>query len=101
MSTKDKLNDHMAKAFDEFLDKHNILFKENSKVDPDLIPELAGQLIDIFEDFLDTKQVNIHNSEKEEYKTEDPSDTVANIYGTDYYYLETKIKETLENWNLI
>lgn len=101
MPTKDKLNDHMTKAFNEFLDKNNILFKENSKIDPDLIPELTGQIIDIFEDFLDTKQITIPNPERDEYKSEDPLDTVANIYGEDYDYLETQIKETLKRWNLI
>lgn len=101
MFTKAKLNEHMTKAFNEFLDKNNILFKENTRISPDVVPELTGQFIDIFEDFLDMKQVTIPNSEKDEYKSEDPLDTVANIYGSDYDYLDTQIKETLKRWNLI
>lgn len=101
MSTKTKLNEHMTKAFNDFLDENNILFKENTKVNPNDIPELTGQFIDIFEDFLEEKQITIPNPERNEYKSNDPLDTAAIIYGSDYDYLETKIKETLEHWNLI
>ena len=101
MFIKAKLNDHMTKAFNKFLDENNILFKENTRIDPNNIPELTGQFIDIFEDFLDAKHVTIPNPERDKYKNKDHLDTVANIYGSDYDYLQTQIEETLKRWNLI
>ena len=63
--------------------------------------EFVGQLIDIFEDFLEEKGqlthmigVNIPNEEKEE------SDDPAILYGSDYEYLESEIMDTLVNWGV-
>jgi len=64
--------------------------------------ELLGQIIDIFEDFLEEKGVTIPNCEKEEAVEdgEDP-DSVCNIYGTDYGDLSDQIEHTLIMWGLI
>lgn len=51
----------------------------------------AQIIIDIFESFLEEKEVNIDNPEKE-----GDEDNVAIIYGTDYGYLEDRIQEVLD-----
>ena len=57
--------------------------------------ELIGQLVDVFEDFLDARGIGILNPEK----NEDPD--AANIYGTDYSEIADGLEATLTNWNLI
>lgn len=57
--------------------------------------EMLGQIIDIFEDFLDSKRITIPNDEKDE------DADAANIYGTDYGFLSDQIEATLINWGLI
>ena len=51
--------------------------------------ETIGRFIDIFEDFLEEKGVEIPNDEK------DQDDDAANIYGTDYGILESRIESLL------
>lgn len=60
------------------------------------LPEFIGQIIDIFEDFLDEKGIRIDNPEREGEDTEE----AANIYGSDYGALEDEIKELLVNWEI-
>ena len=67
------------------------------KVAREDVPELIGQFIDTFEDFLDEKGVKIPNDEKSEVDENDS----ANIYGTDYDILSEEIKEILTRWELI
>lgn len=62
--------------------------------------ELIGQLIDIFEDFLDDKGITVQNHERDE-DVNLISEESANIYGEDYYTLEEKITDTLQKWNII
>ena len=59
-------------------------------------PEFIGQIIDIFEDFLESKGIDIENPEK----AEDP-DSEAIIYGTDYCELESRLEKTLINWGIL
>ena len=59
------------------------------------MPEFVGQIIDIFEDFLEEKGIAIPNPERDE----DP-DNEAIIYGSDYGTLQDKIEDTLRNWKL-
>lgn len=59
--------------------------------------ECVGQIVDIFEDFLDKKGVVLENDEKTDEDT-DP-ETTANIYGTDYGYLQDRLEKLLYNWN--
>lgn len=63
--------------------------------------ELVGQIIDIFEDFLEEKGIQIDNPEKDEAVIcgEHPDD-LAIIYGTDYGELQSQIEATLVRWKL-
>ena len=56
--------------------------------------EFIGQIIDLFEDFLDEK---ISNPEA----VEDGEENAAIIYGGDYDTLHDQIQGVLENWNII
>lgn len=62
--------------------------------------EFIGQIIDIFEDFLEEKGINIQNEDREDDADLD-KESAAIIYGNDYYLLEEKISETLANWNIV
>lgn len=63
--------------------------------------ELIGQIIDIFEDFLEEKGVRIPNDERDEECQNDLLDNAANIYGMDYEILSTQIESTLRAWDLL
>ena len=67
------------------------------KIEKNNIPELIGQFIDIFEDFLYEKGIEIKNPEREDDENED----AAIIYGSDYDRLAEPIKNTLVNWEMI
>lgn len=71
-----------------------------NKIDNNDIPEFIGQIIDIFEDFLDERGIVINNPERDENEHLESEDA-ANIYGTDYDMLQTRIEDTLRNWNII
>lgn len=55
--------------------------------------EFVGQIIDIFEDFLEDHNVTLDNPEKEQ----DPD--AAIIYGSDYGDLYQEIEELFANWS--
>ena len=75
---------------------------DTNKLTTDSLMEFVGQIIDIFEDFLESKNINIENPEKQEAVSdgEDP-ESICIIYGTDYGDLQSQIEETLYNWNII
>lgn len=79
--------------------KFNVRTYEN-KMSKDNYLELVGQLIDIFEDFLDDKGIIIENHERD-VDVNLISEESANIYGADYYTLENKITDTLQKWDII
>lgn len=62
--------------------------------------EFIGQIIDIFENFLDEKGVVIENPERDEDEDLD-AEMSANIYGSDYDRLSDEITDTLKRWNVI
>lgn len=62
-------------------------------------PEFIGQIIDVFEDFLDEKGIDISNDEKDEAASE--GENPAIIYGTDYGNIESEIEEILVNWKIM
>lgn len=66
------------------------------------IAQFTGEIIEIFEDFLERKQIVIANDEKDDAIAdgEDPA-CIGNIYGTDYGELQSDIEETLLRWRLI
>lgn len=57
-------------------------------------PEFIGQLIDVFEDFLDEKGIVIENEEREGDEDEDE----AIIYGSDYDEIADGIREIISRW---
>lgn len=60
------------------------------------LPELLGQIIDTFEDFLEEKGIDIPNDEKDENP-----DGAAIIYGTDYGLLQSQLEELLVGWGIV
>lgn len=70
------------------------------KVVKEDVPELIGQFIDLFEDFLDEKGVVIPNEERDEDEELDAENS-ANIYGSDYDTLSDGIEEILTRWEII
>lgn len=64
------------------------------------LAEFKGQLIDIFESFLDERGIVIPNPERDEDEDLDPEES-ANIYGSDYDELADKLMDTLEKWGLL
>lgn len=64
------------------------------EIKKDDFPEFAGQIIDIFEDFLEAKGIDILNEEKEE------EFYPAILFGSDYDQIETGIRNLLENWGI-
>lgn len=72
------------------------ILTENNK------PWFICEVIQIFEDFLDMKGIELENSEKEEaIEDGQDEDSIANIYGTDYGWLQSDLEGTLEQWNLV
>lgn len=59
------------------------------------VAEFVGQIIDVFEDFLEDRQIQVKNPEKED----DP--VVANLYGCDYGEIQSGIEAVLTNWGVI
>ncbi len=63
--------------------------------------ELLGQIVDIFEDFLDERGIVLNNEDKEEAirDGEDP-DSLAILYGMEYAQIYDRVEETLANWGI-
>lgn len=55
--------------------------------------ELVGQIVDIFEDFLESKGVNVENEER------DGEEIAAIIYGADYDAIADGISSIVETWS--
>ena len=70
--------------------------EKSSKVNVDVAyeGEFVGQVIDIFEDFLTEKKVNLYNADKQG----EPDEAI--IYGNDYDFLAKKIRGLMGNWNV-
>ena len=64
-------------------------------VDKNNTPEFLGLIIDIFEDFLEEKGIDIDNPEKED------NDDAAIIYGSDYGILQDQLKDLMKAWRII
>lgn len=64
-------------------------------VDKNDTPEFLGRIIDIFEDFLEEKGIDIDNPEKED------NDDAAIIYGSDYGILQDQLKDLMKAWGII
>lgn len=59
---------------------------------------LACQILEIFEDFLAEKGIEIPNKERNEYYSENPENIKegANLFGGEYYSLEDSITEIIK-----
>lgn len=66
---------------------------EIDRKDLETFNEFVGQIIDVFEDFLEDRGVELINNEKE------PDDNTAIIYGTDYGELYSNLEQLLVNWS--
>lgn len=63
-------------------------------------PEFIGQIIDIFEDFLDARGVVLKNDERDADEDLDPEEA-ANIYGDDYDELKDALAKMLSRWGVL
>lgn len=61
--------------------------------------EFIGQIIDIFEDFLDEKGAKIDNPDRDKNAIVDASCSDINIYGCDYGDLSDRIESAMTNWS--
>jgi len=68
-------------------------------VDYDDRAEFFGQIIDIFEDFLAEKGIEIENDEREDYGAEDDEE-LAIIFGSDYDYIRDRLTEMMTRWGI-
>ena len=58
--------------------------------------EFLGQIIDIFEDFLEDHNIDIPNEERD-----GDDDNPAIIYGSDYDQLQNELLELMKAWKVI
>lgn len=61
--------------------------------------EFFGQIIDIFEDFLAEKEIEIENEQREDYGAEE-DDELAIIFGSDYDYIRYRLAEMMARWGI-
>lgn len=72
------------------------------KLNRDNMQDFICEIIEHFEDFLDAKSIELDNPEKQEAVDDgQEEDTLANIYGTDYGWLQSEIEGSLKFWELI
>lgn len=64
------------------------------------VNDIAGDLINIFEDFLNDRGIIISNPERDENETLEPEDS-SNIYGSDHDELRDKIEKVLEDKGIL
>lgn len=58
--------------------------------------ELAIEILQIFEDFLEEKEIKIPNPERDEYKA-DKDTKKAILFGSDFYTLEEAITQLIKS----
>lgn len=73
------------------------------KLNRDNMQEFICEIIEHFEDFLNAKGIELDNPEKQEAIAagESDEDSICNIYGTDYGWLQSEIEASLKFWELI
>lgn len=57
--------------------------------------ELLGQIIDMFDDFLESKGVDLHNPDRE------GDDCAAVFYSDDYEHVRGELISMLEGWGIV
>ena len=64
--------------------------------------EFIGLIIDIFEDFLEERDVTLNNPEVgEAIESGDDPESLAIIYGSDYGDLENRLESLMKAWKII
>ena len=58
--------------------------------------DLAFSVVDIFEDLLDEKEIEIPCADAHEEENRHDHENTAKIYGTEYWYLIDRIEELLK-----
>ena len=85
-------------AVRDYAHEHNIMLREAPgfvlHIADEDEPELVGEIVDIFENFLDEKGISIENDEKDGY-----DDDEAIIYGSDYDEIADGIRNVLKSWS--
>lgn len=72
------------------------------KLNPDTQQEFICEIIEHFENFLDMKGIELDNPEKQEaIDAGKEKDSIANIYGTDYGWLQSDIEGSLKSLGFI
>ena len=76
--------------------------KESPAFSQNDLAEFLGQIIDVFEDFLEERGIKLDNPEIDEAicDGQDP-DSLAIIYGTDYGNLQDDLESLLRNWGIL
>ena len=97
--------DATVKAIDNMsTEEYRERFLKNTKLlpvfDKSDREELIGQMIDIFEDFLTDKKINIPNEERD-FNEDLEAENSTNIYGSDYDKLAEQIEATLVTWKML
>jgi len=92
---RDLYSEHIE-CLDCFLKAQKLANKSANTIKEQDLQEFIGQIIDVFEDFLDDRKIQVDNPEQKE--TDDP---VAIIYGSDYGELRDKIENILKWRDLI
>ena len=73
-----------------------------AKLTRDTMQEFICEIIEHFEDFLNMKGIELDNPEKQEAIADgQDEDSICNIYGTDYSWLQSDIEASLKWWELI
>jgi len=67
-------------------------------IKPEDRPEFIGEIIDIFEDFLEERGITINNPEKHE---DGDDENAAIIYGSDYGELQTQLEGLMAGWGIL
>ena len=64
------------------------------------IREVAIEILDEFEDFLQEKGIEIINRERDEYEADEGTEK-AILFGSEYYALEDKIADILKKHGML
>ena len=59
--------------------------------------EVVGSIIDVFEDFLESKGIKIENKERDDYSERVEDSELAIIFGSDYDKIGDELREILKN----
>lgn len=55
--------------------------------------EIVSCIIDAYETMLDNQNTDLPNPEKDQYRIDDPTEKIANVFGSDYETIEENIIE--------